>query len=427
MPQTTQPKSSRNRYASKHRTLSIKQARCVVLHALGFGSARREHVTSLNAINPNQAPGWRILKKQLHNMGTLQIDAINTIIRSHYMPLYSRVGSYSRESIDKHLFDPSRQKPAHRQFFEYWGHECSLMPIELYPELHWRMLDARKHIGMYKQCAAIAKQQPAFVRNIKAALKEGGPALSRELERHSRGPGMWEWSKTKQALEYLFWTGEISTRGRVGFQRLYDLTERTIPSHTLDACTLSREDAQAELLFRSVKALGIGTSADIRDYFRLSAKDTQAGLQRLLEEQRIEQIDIEGWDQSAYWVPETRVPRKCAHTCLLTPFDPLVWQRQRLKRLFDFDYRIEIYVPAEQRQYGYYVLPFLHEQRIAGRVDLKADREHDCLQVLGVWWEHDKPDDVEAALQSELHLLREWLGLADLMIKKKCKMQMDLA
>ncbi len=416
-------------HESNLRRLTIEQARCVVLHALGFGNRQSNHFNADNTTHTqsDNTPGWRALKKQLHTMGALQIDAINTIIRSHYMPLYSRAGSYKRELIDRNLFDPAYQTQSKRQFFEYWGHECSLMPVELYPALHWRMQDARQHIGMYKQCAAIAQQQPAFVRDILSAVKDSGPVLSRELERHGRGPGMWEWSKTKQALEYLFWTGEITTKGRVGFQRLYDLTERTIPSNTLNACTLSREDAQAQLLLRSVKALGVATASDIRDYFRLSAKDTQSGLQRLLDDQKIEQVNIEHWQQNAYWIPGTRVPRQCQHTCLLTPFDPLVWQRQRLKRLFDFDYRIEIYVPAEQRQYGYYVLPFLHNQSICGRVDLKADRDNDCLQILGIWWESDKNQEAENALVNELEMLRHWLGLSDLHFSSKCKVQLAVS
>ncbi len=423
MPAQRKQSSKTNGCVSGLRTLSIEQARRVVLHSLGFGNRQNVPTSSDAASKPAKNPDWRLLKKHLHAMGTLQIDAINTIIRSHYMPLYSRAGCYERNSIDKHLFDPAHQTPAKRQFFEYWGHECSLMPIHLYPELHWRMQDARQHKGMYKQCAAIVQQQPAFVREILTAVKNNGPLTSRELERHERGPGMWEWSKTKQALEYLFWTGELTTRGRIGFQRLYDLTERTIPANILNSCTLSREDAQTELLFRSVKALGVGTAADIRDYYRLGAKDSDKGLQRLVEEQRIEQIDVRGWTQIAYWIPGTRVPRQCGHTCLVTPFDPLVWQRQRLKRLFDFDYRIEIYVPARQRQYGYYVLPFLHNENIIGRVDLKADRENDCLQVLGVWWESQNTEDTKNALLSELDRLRQWLKLADIHMSKGCDLR----
>jgi len=281
----------------------------------------------------------------------------------------------------------------------------------LFPLLQWRMEDAQNHSGIYKQCTQIARRRPDLITNLKASIAANGPLSSRELESSKRGPGMWEWSDTKKGLEYLFWTGEITTRGRRRFERLYDLTENSIPADVLDKCTLQRTDAQRELLYRSVVALGIGTEADIRDYFRLSAVEAKAALDSLLEDKRIEKVSVEGWKQPAYRAPGTKTPRQISHSTFLTPFDPLVWNRKRLQRLFDFNYRIEIYVPEPKRQYGYYVLPFLQGDRLVARLDMKSDRDKGNLQVLGLWWEDSVPHDAPEALQDELNRLAAWLDL----------------
>jgi len=285
------------------------------------------------------------------------------------------------------------------------------MPLDVFPLLQWRMQDAQKHAGIYKQCAQIAKRRPDLIKNLKSTIATNGPLSSRELESSKRGPGMWEWSDTKKALEYLFWTGEITTRGRRRFERLYDLTENSIPAAVLDKCNLQRQDAQMELLYRSVVALGIGTEADIRDYFRLSAVEAKAAISALLEDKRIEMVYVEGWKQPAYRAPQTKTPRQISHSTFLTPFDPLIWNRKRLQRLFNFNYRIEIYVPQSKRKYGYYVLPFLHGDRLIARLDMKSDREKGNLQVLGLWWEDSVPEDASDVLQHELTRLATWLGL----------------
>jgi len=387
------------------KSLSASAARRITLAAQGFGGER---------LNDPDLLGWRKLKPCLQRMQALQIDAINTIIRSHYMPLYSRLGSYSRDTLDHNLFNTAQQSRNKRTFFEYWGHECSLMPLDVFPLLQWRMQDAQKHAGIYKQCAQIAKRRPDLLKNLKATIATNGPLSSRELESSKRGPGMWEWSDTKKALEYLFWTGEITTRGRRRFERLYDLTENSIPAAVLEKCKLQRQDAQMELLYRSVVALGIGTEADIRDYFRLSAVEAKVAINGLLEDKRIEMVNVEGWKQSAYRAPQTKTPRQVSHSTFLTPFDPLIWNRKRLQRLFNFNYRIEIYVPQSKRKYGYYVLPFLHGDRLVARLDMKSDREKGNLQVLGLWWEDSVPVDASEVLQHELARLAAWLGLDEI-------------
>ena len=354
-------------------------------------------------------------------MRALQLDAINTVIRTHYMPLYSRLGNYDREVLDSNLFARDKQHSDKRKFFEYWGHECSVMPLSDYPLLFWRMQDAREHKGLYKQCIELATKRPALIKEIKSAIASNGPLPSRELEYaedSKRGPGMWQWSNTKQALEYLFWTGEITTRGRNRFERLYDLTENTIPAGILDQCRPGiqhRKNSQDALMLNSVRALGAGTEADIRDYFRVSAKDASASIARLLEDKQVEAVHIESWDKPAYWIPGTRVPRTTFAPTLLSPFDPLVWNRPRIERLFNFNYRIEIYIPESKRQYGYYVLPFLYNNQLVARVDLKSDRKTGHLRVLGLWWEPGITDPesklAQPTLNSHLEQFARWLGL----------------
>jgi len=399
------------------RTLSKAQARRIALSATGIKGGLPENQV------PTEA-SWSKVKASLAGMKVLQLDAINTIIRTQYLPVYSRLGHYDRQLLDTKLFEPQKQTKSKRAYFEYWGHECSVMSLSDYPLLHWRMRDAQQHQGrIYDQCVKLAKKRPGFLKEIKSAIANHGPLPSRDLEKSKRGPGMWQWSDTKQALEYLFWTGEITTRGRQRFERLYDLTENSIPAAILDQCTLSREDAQAQLCENSLRTLGIGTTNDIRDYYRLSAKDANPVIQRLVEEKRIEPVEVEGTTKTHYWIPGTPVPKKAGTTTLVSPFDPLIWNRDRTERLFDFNYRIEIYVPEKQRQYGYYVLPFLYDENLVARVDLKSDRQNSQLRVQGVWWESDVAQSTEAeqALALSLERLAHWLKLEQVLYCSKSR------
>ncbi|MBX2884547.1 MAG: winged helix DNA-binding domain-containing protein [Granulosicoccus sp.] len=388
--------------------LTSRQARMLAIRSQGFRQADDHCVPT----------GWRQMKSSLISMGALQIDAINTVIRSHYTPLYSRLGPYDRTILDKHLFAVNKN-PSKRSFFEYWGHECSVLPIELYPLFRWRMDDAKKGVGIYKQLQQMARDKPSFVASVKAQLHQN-PMSCRELGPDRRGPGMWEWSESKQALEYLFSTGEVASLGRRGFERVYALAQDTIPSALLNETGIERIEAQACLIELAAKALGVATEADLRDYFRLSAVDGKAAIARLLAQGRLLETTVEGWTKPAYLLPKTTLPRQAPASTLLTPFDPLVWNRDRAKRLFDFDYKIEIYVPSEKRRFGYWVMPFLHQGNIVARVDLKADRDAGLLIVKGAWSEpHQHHDDIVPPLARELERLASWLGLAGCSVGKK--------
>lgn len=404
-------------------TLNARQARMLAIRAQGFrqvDSCRNDFgdVSKNRVVTESPTPGWRPMKSTLIAMGALQIDAINTVIRSHYTPLYSRLGPYDRTLLDKHLFKPQK-KPGQSAFFEYWGHECSVLPLELYPLFRWRMEDAKKGVGIYKQLQKIANDKPAFVKAVKTQLHEH-PKSCRELGPDRRGSGMWEWSESKQALEYLFATGEVASVGRRSFQRIYGLVQDVIPNELITQPRIKRVDAQATLLEIAAAALGVATESDLRDYFRLSAVDGKSALNRALSRGGLLPAQVKGWSRPAYVLPNTRVPRQASVSTLLTPFDPLVWNRDRAQRLFGFDYKIEIYVPQEKRRFGYWVMPFLHKDKIVARVDLKADRESSCLIVKGAWTEpHQLASDVAPPLYRELNRLAAWLDLSDCRIEKK--------
>ena len=392
------------------RRFSADAARRIALRAQAIDttlSAERDY-RALQASN-----NWRRLRRCLDTMGVLQIDAVNAVIRSHYLPLYSRLGSYSRTLLEQRLFEPGAQKPSRRTHVEYWAHECSLIPIDDLPLFRWRMQDARTGEGTWRGIARIAREQPAFVESVLASVREQGPLCSRDLGGTRCGTGMWEWSETKLALEYLFWSGQLVSAGRRGFDRLYDLPENALPAHVREAATPDRLQAHTTLMHRALQRLGVATERDMRDYFRLTAKDAHRALAELQSQGRVQAARVDGWREPAWCVPDTRIPRRVDICRLLSPFDPIVWNRQRALRLYAFNYRIEIYVPEQKRQYGYFVMPFLYGDSIGGRLDLKARRDVGELHVQGAWREAHRHLDtaLPARLARELRALAEWLGL----------------
>jgi uncharacterized protein YcaQ len=383
--------------------LSLKQARRVALAAQGFNGRRppatftSSHVTQL-----------------IERLGVLQIDSVNALVRSHYLPLYSRLGNYPQKLLDQVAWSQGRQ----RKLFEYWGHEASLLPVELYPLMRWRMQRASQGEGIYQQLAKFGREeQPTIARVLQAVRDQGALGAGSLSTRQERAGPWWDWSAEKHALEWLFAAGEVTVSGRRGFERLYDLPERVLPSSILNHPPISEADAQRGLLLRAITALGVGTEKDIRDYFRQDPAPAKAGLAELLEEGAIEPVQVQGWKQPAYLLPGLKVPRKITASALLSPFDSLIWERARTERLFDFHYRLEIYTPAHKRVYGYYVLPFLHNERIAARVDLRAERAAGRLAVHAVHEEEPGLDEEGMhALAANLRQLADWLGLPDVLI-----------
>ena len=350
-------------------------------------------------------------------MSVLQIDAINTVIRSHYMPLFSRHGNYDKSQLDEWAFNPDGVHNGKRRYFEYWGHECSILPLELYPLFQWRMNEARQGLGLYKQLHSLAQAKPELINNIKREIEQRGPLTCREFAGAKRGKGMWQWSETKQALEYLFWTGDLASAGRTGFQRLYDCKTRVIPPALLNQSATCKLEAQSALLKISLAALGVASAAELRDYFRFNARDTNNCIDMLVEDNQFIPIAVEGWKNTAYIAPDTTIPRTIRASTLLTPFDPIVWHRERTERLFSFKYRVEIYVPESLRKFGYYVMPFLLDDRLVARVDVKADRNMNELVIKGAWPEAgvDKAE-ISRQLGAALTNIAVWLELDNIRV-----------
>ncbi len=396
--------------------LSAEQARRLALAAQGFGRPR-----------PTGRVDARHLRRAIDDVGLLQLDSVNVFCRSHYMPVFSRLGPYPRPALDRLAWhEDGKEKTVRarrRDLIEYWGHEASLLPVELLPLLRWRM--ARVDALAWKSVARVAAEQPQLLEFVLGMVRERGPVRASELAARGRRrePGeMWSWSEEKTALEYLFFSGQVCAARRVNFERLYDLPERVLPRHVLEARTPSQEEAQRQLLLIAAKRLGVATEADLGDYFRLPRAESKARVAELTEDGALVPVGVEGWRQPAYLATERPVGlrRVGGARALLTPFDSLVWARERTERLFGFRYRIEIYVPAPKRVYGYYVLPFLLGDRLVGRVDLKSDRPAGVLRVRGAFAERDAdPALVAGELAAELRLLGEWLGLSAVSVARK--------
>src|SRR4051794_5409053 len=372
--------------------LSAAQARRLALGAQGFAA-------------PRHADG-RALRRVLASTQLLQIDSVNVVERAHYVPAFSRLGPYDKAALDR----MAHYSP--RRLFEFWGHEASLLPIDLWPHMQWRMERANQDAwgGMFR----IASEQPELVERMYEAVRDRGPitasALSADVPK-VRGQ-MWAWSDQKRALEWLFWTGRITSARRLtNFERLYDLPERVIPKKVLAAAVPTEDEAQRELLRRSARALGVATEQDLRDYFRLPTADTKLRLAELVEAGELLPVSVEGWRRPAYLDPQARIPNQVDARALLSPFDPLIWERSRTERIWHFRYRIEIYTPRHKRVHGYYVLPFLLGDALVARVDLKADRQAGRLRVLSTHLEDHAPPETAEALAAELELLAAWLGL----------------
>ncbi|WP_372586053.1 winged helix-turn-helix domain-containing protein, partial [Mycobacterium avium] len=342
------------------RRLSVAQARRIAVAAQGFTEPR-----------PAGAVTRAHLNRLISKIQVLQLDSVSVTVRAHYAPVFSRLGPYDREVLDRAAWGPRSS----RLLVEYWAHEAALMAVEDWPLLRWRMRQYRH--GRWG--THIVQANPRLADAVVAAVAELGPSTAGQIEAHlateprRRKGAWWNRSDTKWVAEALFAAGVLTTATRVGFARHYDLVERVLPADVL-ACRVDDDEAIRELTLRAAGALGVGTEADIRDYFRLSAAQVKPAIAKLVAAGDLERVEVAGWPALAYLRAGRAVPRTDRGTALLCPFDPLIFFRPRVERLFEFHYRIEIYTPAAKRRYGYYVWPLLMDGRLAARVDLKADR-----------------------------------------------------
>jgi uncharacterized protein YcaQ len=386
-------------------------ARRIALSAQGFAGPR-----------PSGAVGTGQLRRLTTQLAVVQIDSVNVLSRSHYLPAFSRLGSYPRAALD----DLAGRR---HELFEYWAHEASYLPVRLQPFLRWRMAAAEEHA--WGNMVRLQRERPGYVAEVLDRVHAGGPLKASELlEPKPHRPGtMWNWHAGKVALEWLFFTGVLTARCRTpGFERVYDLTERVLPPEVVQGPTPEPGDAVRELVRTASRALGVATERDLRDYFRLRPAATRAAIAELADAGELLPVEVPGWGAPAWLDPAARRPRWVRARALLSPFDSLVWERPRVERIFGFRYRLEIYTPAAKRVHGYYVLPFLLGDQLVARVDLKADRKAGVLRVQSAHGERgiDRPL-VAAALAGELRLMADWLELDDVAVAGGGDLASDLA
>ena len=383
--------------------LTLAVARRIALAAQGFTDRA-----------PTGLPDRRHLRRVLGRTQLLQIDSVNVFERAHYLPLFSRLGPYDKALVDRAAYRD-------RELFEYWGHEASLLPVAVHPLLRWRMARAEALEEGWGGPLRVMRERPEFVAEVLRRVEQEGPVTAGAMHGGATSSSpWWGWNDTKVALELLFWSGRVATATRRSFERVYDVTERVLPAEVLAVPTPSREDAQRELVRLAARAHGVATERDLRDYFRLRVEEARAAVVDLVEAGELLPVAVEGWRQPAYLWVGTAVPRRVPASALLSPFDPLVWERSRASRLFGFDYRVEIYTPAAKRVHGYYVLPFLHDERLQARVDLKADRKAGVLRVLAAWLEPGSdPDEIGPALTVQLRRAADWQGLGAVVVEPR--------
>nr|WP_128617812.1 winged helix-turn-helix domain-containing protein [Mycobacterium lepraemurium] len=384
------------------RRLSVAQARRIAVAAQGFTEPRSAGAVTRAHLN-------RLISK----IQVLQLDSVSVAVRAHYAPVFNRLGPYDREVLDHAAWGPRSS----RLLVEYWAHEAALMAVEDWPLLRWRMRQYRH--GRWG--THIVQANPRLADAVVAAVAELGPSTAGQIEAHlaaeprRRKGAWWNRSDTKWVAEALFAAGALTTATRVGFDRHYDLVERVLPADVL--ARRVDDEAIRELTLRAAGALGVGTEADIRDYFRLSAAQAKPAIVELVAVGDLDRVEVAGWPALAYLRAGRAVPRADRGTALLCPFDPLIFFRPRVERLFEFHYRIQIYTPVSKRRYGYYVWPLLMDGQLVARVDLKADRAAGTLRALGAFAEPQVPRPrVAAALAGELWSMASWLGLGGLSV-----------
>ncbi|PTU54650.1 hypothetical protein SAMN04487781_2117 [Cellulosimicrobium cellulans] len=394
--------------------MSLSQARRVALAAQGLHRERPDG--GAGAGSAGRAPTMRQVQGVIDRLGLLQIDSVNVLARAHLMPLYARLGPYDTALLDR------AAGRAPRRLVETWAHVASYVPPSTWPLLEWRR--RRYRTEAWGTISAVEMSHSEAVQDVRRLVTERGPITASEVHEileaegraHPRDRSQWGWNWTvaKRALEFLFFTGEITSARRNGaFERCYDLTERVLPPEVVTAPPVADADAVRSLLEIGARAHGVGTLRCFRDYFRLKGPAVRTALDELVEAGTLRPVTVRGWDEPTYLHADAALPRRATATTLLNPFDPLVFERTRLERLFDVHYRIEIYVPAAKRVHGYYVLPFLEGEVLTARVDLKADRRAGVLRVQSAHREQAAGPQTAARLAAELHVLGRWLGVPE--------------
>lgn len=394
-----------SRVAGVVTTVSIAQARRIALAAQGFGRPRPA------------AAGTRQLNTLMERIRLLQVDSVNVFERSHYLPVLARLGPYNKADLDRLTFGPRAR------YTEYWAHVASIIPIEAWPLWRWKMDEERA--GNENNPDSWIHANRSMLDWLRAELADKGPLAASKIEHdaNKRKGTWWQWSEVKLGLEYLFSWGEVVSAGRTNFERVYGLAGQVLPAAVIES-EIPKADAVRQLLLWSAQAHGIGTVGDLADYFRIKKTIARPVLDELVEEGSLARVTVPGWERggkplATYLHADARVPRAMNAGALLSPFDPIVWERDRALRLFDFHYRIEIYTPAAQRIYGYYTLPVLIDDRIVGRIDLKSDRQNGVLRVQSAWSEGPAAFGVEGRIVELLRDAAGWQGLGEIEVMNR--------
>ncbi len=394
--------------------MRITEARRIALAAQGFGVVA----------SPKDAPTQAQFKRVLNRMGLLQLDSVQYVCRSHYLPVFARLGVYDTARLDRFTY-------ASHHVLETWAHEASLIPMAHEPLLRWRK--ARSAAGqVWAHLRELALERPGYIQSVRREVEKRGPMHAGELTEPSKKKSGSTWwsgrSDGKIAMEWMFRTGELCARRDANFRRVYDLPERVIPQEIRALPTPTEEEAHRELLMLAAAAHGIGSLDCLADYYRIKIPEARPRIAELVEGGRLQQVAVEGWSKPGYLHPKAKQPKQIEVSTVLTPFDPVVWNRKRAAKLFGFDYRIEIYVPKAKRKYGYYVLPFLEGETITARVEVKADRKGKCLRVLGAWLEPEQDAECTSkTLAASLKNLSAQLGLETLRLPQKGNLARALA
>ncbi len=366
-------------------TFSLREARRIALGAQGLAGKRDDGPANRRA-----------LRAMVEQLGVLQIDSVNVLARAHLLPGFSRLGRY--DTGDLHALSYGTKKPkAERAFFEYWAHEASLLPLALHPLFRWRMARAARGEEVYSGLARFGREQRALIARVLQEVRERGPLAAGEFSTgEKRRRRLVGWSDTKHAVEWLFWAGELTTATRRGtFERVYDLPERALPKPVIDAPTPAEPDAIRELIRRSARAVGIGSERCIRDYYRIGPADAKRAIAELAEAGDLIPVTVEGWRGPVWLVKDAAIPRRATGRALLAPFDPLIWQRERVEALFGARIRLEIYTPAHKREHGYYVLPFCWAiASPPGSISRLTARRKRCGCRPRIWRQREKASDV---------------------------------
>ena len=383
--------------------LTLAEARRVALAAQGFG---REY----------SGGDLKKLQTLLDHVGVLQIDSVNVLVRSQELPIFARIGRHDRRVVGDAV--------SNGRMFEYWVHEASLAPVEMHPLMRWKMARPHPWFGNYYA------QNKSLVERMFRRVRDEGPLKAADVSMRVGKKGTWwDWDDAKRALEYLFYAGRVTTRARdTDFARIYDMPERVLPKHVLETATPSELESRRELIRRAASHLGVATFSDLADYHRQKPREARTALLSLVEDGSLLTASVEGWNDPAFVPKRLSLPKSVADCALLSPFDSLVWNRDRNERLFGFHYRIEIYTPKPKRRFGYYVLPVLCGGRLVGRLDLKADRQASTLRVEGAFVESGiQPRNVVTPIAGELQSMADWLGLASVEVGRRGGLAKPLA